>query len=562
MPPPPIDTPPAPSVIIDIERGGKMKRVYCLYRVSTMEQVEKDDIPMQRIACREFAETKGWDIVNEFVEKGVSGFKVSADDREAMQKIKKDAVLKKFDILLVFMFDRLGRRDDETPFVVEWFVKNGIAVWSVIEGEQRFENHVDKLMNYIRYWQAQGESEKTSVCVKTAHAQLTMSGHFRGGAVPFGYRLEHKGRINKKGAPVGDYVIHEQEAMVVKIIFDRYVNHGYGTQRICSYLAGIGLSSRTGGWFTNTTIQNMIKRTLYVGILSSGGVQSDTIPELQIVSQTTFDRAQEIAKERASNYADRRIPLNTKGNALLSGNIFCGHCGARLTLTANGKKYILNNGDVTVTPRTRYVCYNMTRHPGKCDGQTGYTTKKLDSIIENIMLSIFSKIKKNPSEKLIAAQYEERITSIKLELEQAKAELGETVCDLTILESELLKVIQGTSVIKPALLSLKHDELECSIGEKRAVVNSLEQKLSDNDAIMHQVAQRYNDVLTWANIYADISMDVKKMIVVQFINAIRVSANYEIEIDFKISERELGLDQAQTAGKRPRGRSRKSVPDL
>ena len=61
------------------------------------------------------------------------------------------------------MFDRLGRRDDETPFIVEWFTKQGIEVWSVNEGQQRFDTHVDKLMNYIRYWQASGESLKTSV---------------------------------------------------------------------------------------------------------------------------------------------------------------------------------------------------------------------------------------------------------------------------------------------------------------------------------------------------------------------------------------------------------------
>ena len=39
-----------------------------------------------------------------------------------------------FDILLVFMFDRLGRKDDETPFAVEWFVKQNIEVWSAMEG--------------------------------------------------------------------------------------------------------------------------------------------------------------------------------------------------------------------------------------------------------------------------------------------------------------------------------------------------------------------------------------------------------------------------------------------
>ena len=127
------------------------KRVVCLYRVSTVGQVEKDDIPMQKQYCREFCRGhSGWEIVKEFSEKGVSGFKVSAKDRDAIQEIQKMALKGEFNILLVFMFDRLGRRDDETPFVVEWFVKQGIEVWSAMEGQQRFDTHVDKLLNYIR----------------------------------------------------------------------------------------------------------------------------------------------------------------------------------------------------------------------------------------------------------------------------------------------------------------------------------------------------------------------------------------------------------------------------
>ena len=122
-----------------------MKRVNCLYRVYTKKQVDvnSDDISMQKISCHEFASRQGWVITNEFSEKGVSGFKVSANDRDAIQDLKNAALNDEFDILLVFMFDRIGRIDDETPFVVEWFVHHGIEVWSVNEGEQRFDRHVD-----------------------------------------------------------------------------------------------------------------------------------------------------------------------------------------------------------------------------------------------------------------------------------------------------------------------------------------------------------------------------------------------------------------------------------
>ena len=529
---------------------SEKKRVFCLYRVSTLAQVDKtakDDIPMQKRACEEFCDKMGWEIVDSRAEKGVSGYKVSANDRDAIIDIREAALKKQFDVLLVYMFDRLGRKEDETPFIVQWFVNNGIEVWSTVEGQQKIEQHVDKLLNYIRFWQAQGESEKTSVRVKTAHAQVTKDGHFRGGTVPFGYRLEHKGRINKKGIPLGDLVIAEREAAVVRTIFDRYVNHGYGTLRICGYLAENGMEKREGGRFTNTTIQNILKRPIYIGILSSGGVQSEIIPDLQIISPDVFNRAQEILKERSSDYTDRRVPLNTKGNALLSGNVFCGHCGARLTLTTNGKKTRRIDGEVTITPKTRYVCYNKTRHPEHCDGQTGYTTSKLDGVVENVVMSLFAKIKEQPGEQIITAQYEERIAGLKLNLENARSLLNHELQVQSMLEDELLKVIQGTSALKPEMLNKKHNEAEQAVAEKRAVVESLEYELANSQTMMNQVKRQYTDVLSWADMFATSPIDAKKMIVSQLISAVRISRDYKIEMDFKISERQLGLEKNHEA---------------
>ena len=76
------------------------QRVMALYRVSTKGQVDKNDIPMQKEACREFAQRQGWSIIKEFQEKGISGYKVSAEDRDAMIELKKAAEKKEFDILL------------------------------------------------------------------------------------------------------------------------------------------------------------------------------------------------------------------------------------------------------------------------------------------------------------------------------------------------------------------------------------------------------------------------------------------------------------------------------
>lgn len=97
------------------------------------------------------------------------------------------------------MFDRLGRSDSETPFFVEDLAMCGVEIWSVKEGQQRFESHADKLINYIRYWQASGESLKTSVRIKTRMGQLTTEGMFCGDHCAYGYQLLKTGRVNNRG---------------------------------------------------------------------------------------------------------------------------------------------------------------------------------------------------------------------------------------------------------------------------------------------------------------------------------------------------------------------------
>lgn len=130
-----------------------MKQVKTLYCNSTLKQcstlVDKEnnkfDIPLQSRECHKFVSLHpDWVLIDEKVETGVSGYKVSAKDRDKITELKNEALRGEFNILLVFMFDRLGRIKSETPFVVEWFVEQGIEVWSVIEGQQKFDNHVDK----------------------------------------------------------------------------------------------------------------------------------------------------------------------------------------------------------------------------------------------------------------------------------------------------------------------------------------------------------------------------------------------------------------------------------
>lgn len=290
-----------------------MKQVYCLYRVFTVQQLREDDIPMQRQACREFAVTHQWGIIKELYEKGISGFKTPIQDRKVLQQIKKNAELRKFDILLVFMFDRLGRRDSETPFFVEDLSMYGVEIWSVTKGQQRFESHADKLINYIRYWQASGERLKTSERIKTRMGQLTMEGFFCGGRCAYGYQLIKTGRKSNRGHEIHDLIVQSDEAAVIQKVFDYRIRYGYGSRKIASVLEEESIYNRNGKKFHFSSIRGILEREQYTGRLVWGDRRSDHLPELKIISAETFAAAQHITQLRK----EHQIPQKITGQVLL-----------------------------------------------------------------------------------------------------------------------------------------------------------------------------------------------------------------------------------------------------
>lgn len=536
----------------------KVRRVYCLYRVSTLGQVEKDDIPMQKEARREFVrQHPGWEIVREFSEKGVSGFKVSAKDRDAVQEIQRDALQNKFDILLVFMFDRLGRREDETPFVVEWFAKNGIEVWSVKEGQQRFDTHVDKLLNYIRYWQASGESIKTSVRTKTRMEQLTKEGCFTGGVVPFGYRLEHKGRTNKRNQDVGDLAVDPDEAEIVKLIFQKYLYEGYGAQRLCRYLTEQGIKNKKGRNIPTTSINRIIKNPIYTGVIRNGDSQSEVLPELQIIDAETYERAQQMMEKRVTHHGD--VPLNTKGRSLLVGNVYCGHCGGRLTLTTSGRKRVRKDGTVIRETRARYQCHYNIRHPGECDGQSGYGVEKLDKLVDQIIRIQLGRIQNAPSQELIAKQQAQEVELVKSRLNLLNEQYRQKQREYQDLRAETIKVIQGTSRLNVDLLNSLVAETSEQIKQLSWQIQTATAELEETVQSASQVLREYDQLIGWAEMYGNCTFEAKKMIVAQFVKEVHVRRDYEIDIEFNVSFEEF---QALYLDKEPeeiRGRRNDTV---
>ena len=527
-------------------------RVYCLYRVSTDKQVDyknfdrnQADIPMQRKACHRFAEEHGWTIIHEEQEDGVSGHKVRAENRDKLQIIKEHAKQGKFDILLVFMFDRIGRIADETPFVVEWFVRNGVRVWSTQEGEQRFDNHTDKLTNYIRFWQADGESEKTSIRTKTALGQIVEDGGFKGGLAPYGYDLVKSGQYNKKKHELYTLAVNEDEAAVVRIIFDKYVNEGFGAQRIATYLNNQGYRARTGKMWHHASIRGIICNLTYTGVLRSGESRSEVQPHLQIISPELFEAAQRIRTSRANSAeAVRTVPLNTRGNSLLAGNVFCGHCGARLSLTTNGKAYPCKNDPNRMVKRVRYICYGKTRKQTDCDGPTGYTAHILDGIVDKLVRQIFDRMKSIPKNEIVNVRYQKKMDERKILLQSIRAEYNKAAAELEMLRGEVIKVLKGESTFSKDLLNSLIAESETKCTEVAGQLETAQAAYDEGKAVLASLNAQYDDIISWADMYDTASIEAKKMIVNCLIKRIEVYRDYKLHVDFAIDFEQFsfGLD--------------------
>lgn len=520
----------------DIEPGT---RVLCLYRVSTTKQLYHDandeaDIPMQRLRCREFAESKDWTIVCELIEEGISGHKIRAENRDKVQMIKEYANKRKFDILLVFMFDRIGRIADETPFIVEWLINHGIRVWASEEGEQRIETHTDRLLNYIRFWQADGESQKTSIRTANSLHILTEQGYYTGGICPYGYMLVASGRMNKHKREVHDLAVCEEEAAVVKFIFELAYNKGFGAQRIANQLNAQGYKNRSGVNWHPASIQNMLKNILYTGILRSSDTYSPVQENLRIIDDKTFCAVKEMLEVRSRKNQDiRSAPLNTRGRSLLAGNIFCGHCGARLCITTSGKGR--PNADGIDTVRMRYTCQTKTRKHDVCDGQTGYTVSKVDWVVDKVVHEIFRKVHSIDREEVLEARNLSDQALRKKHVKQLRRDHDKAESEYQRLQDEIIKALTGESVFSPEMLKPALEKQEKKCRELFTALEQAEMDLADNESNMRMITDKFDDILKWATIYDKADMPTKKMIVSHLIERVDVCRDYDITITLNIS---------------------------
>ena len=193
------------------------------------------------------------------------------------------------------------------------------------------------------------------------------------------------------------------------------------------------------------------------------------------------------------------------------------------------------DGHTVKEVRPRYSCFYKIRHPGDCDGQSGYGVSKLDSIVEEVVRQIFAQFREVSRKKLLesvktndAARIQKKVKKIQKDLESKQKELDD-------LKAETILVIRGVSALDKELLGTL-------VAEAREALETLEKQLVQaqeeyEEATKTAKRSNYicNELLTWADVYDTANHDERRAILQQFIKEIRVRKDYEISITLNAS---------------------------
>jgi len=230
--------------------------------------------------------------------------------------------------------------------------------------------------------------------------------------------------------------------------------------------------------------------------------------------------------------------MTTKAVSLLSGNIFCGHCGGRMHFSNGNVKYTKSNGETTNYNAPGYVCrYGQGLGGSTC--QQRYSSKRIDDAVRSILQQVFEQIRETPPADSWQRQHEHTLSEIRNKVKTATSKVTKLNKELSAYKGEVIKVINGSSAFTAEVLNQLICEVEEKISKQSAELERLQSELNESDSLYEQTKGEHMRIRSWSEIFDESSIETQKMAAASLIREVRVSRGYQIEIDFNLSAKEF-----------------------
>jgi len=357
----------------------EIKKVALYYRVSCEAQVENDTIENQRATLPQWARGQGWEVVAEFEDVGLTGFKMEMrhDFLTMLSRVKAG----EFDAVAVRHSDRLTRTEDleEWGLIYGAFQQSDTSIASPYEGIVSLSDLSGQMMSFIRGRFSAEESKKTKERQREGIARKHRDGHYAACHIPFGISWD---KNNKK------WLRNEREFSVLQEMV-RLLKYGSGVRKISNtfnsdldkfpsrrYLlrqqpnykkpavrADRQRNPKSESWVPGTIWSLVTSDFLFTGEIKAKAGVIDT--KVKLFTRGEILQARHFMKQRTRKISKKTVV--DPNRFLLRRIVKCGECGIYLSIRA---------------PRNLYVC-------SKC-GMEIRNADRIDNMVWNRLISTFS----------------------------------------------------------------------------------------------------------------------------------------------------------------------------
>lgn len=330
---------------MDIHEVRQMLRTKSIYdiplrvtyyaRVSSETDEQLNSLDNQVSYYEEFIQRNAkWSFVAGYVDEGISG--ISTKHRENFNRMIDDAADDNFDLVVTKEISRFARNTLDSIQYTRQLLSCGVGVFFQNDNINTFDEDSELRLSIMSSI-AQDELRKLSSRVKFGQQQAIKNGVVIGNSRIFGYRKKDK-RL----------VIDEEQAVMVRELFELYATGKYSMKQIENVFWEKGYRNNNGKKVSHTTMSNLISNPKYKGYYVGNKVKvvdmftkkqkflppeewvmfKDETGEIvpAIVSEELWDQANFILKRRSDDVKNRKNICNHAN--LLTGKLFCTCCGA------------------------------------------------------------------------------------------------------------------------------------------------------------------------------------------------------------------------------------------